>query len=101
MGCLTIDDDRMASDTTTHVARSWEVPGKPTVWLVTFLPGRRLTRDQAITAMTIAEIAAEVDLFGDPDHPMWLHVDGWAAELGLLGARAAELAMAPYVAWRT
>lgn len=102
MATLMIDDDMMTSDATTHTARAWPVPGELTLWSVTWLPGRALTRDQAITAMTIAEVVAEnPELWDDPDHRMWLFVDGWAAEVGLLGTRAVELASAPYVAWRT
>jgi hypothetical protein len=34
------------------------VPGEPAPWSVTWLPGRALTRDQGITAMTIVETFA-------------------------------------------
>jgi hypothetical protein len=42
---------------------------------VTWLPGRALTRDQAITAMTIAETVGAHDLTGKPlhaGHRMWI-----------------------------
>jgi hypothetical protein len=48
----------MSSAATPHTATAWPAPGEPTLWSVTWLPGRALTRDQAITAMTIAETVA-------------------------------------------
>ena len=91
MSRLTITDTDMVSDTTRHTAHAWPVPDEPTLWSVTWLPGRALTRDQAITAMTIAEVVAVTDLT-DSQHPMWLHIDGWAVELGISGPRAVALA---------
>jgi hypothetical protein len=46
-----------------------------------------LTRDQATTAMVIANIAGGR---GVPraDDPIWLHLDGWVAELGLTAPTA-------------
>lgn len=51
-------------------------------WQVSWLPGRTLDRNQATTAMTIADI---VGATGVPraDDPIWLFLDGWAAELSL------------------
>jgi hypothetical protein len=51
-----VTDTVMSSDATPHTATAWPVPGEPTLCSVTWLPGRALTRDQAITAITIAEI---------------------------------------------
>jgi hypothetical protein len=95
MSKLTITDTDMTSDTTRHSARAWPVPDEPTLWSVTWLPGRALTRDQAITAMTIAEVIAEHDILGDPlhaGHRLWTHLDGWSAELGITGPRSLALA---------
>jgi hypothetical protein len=91
MGNLTITEGCMISDTTPHIARAWPVPGEPTTWSVTWLPGRCLTRDQAITAMTIAEVVAEHEVARKPlelDLAWWGHLCGWAEELGLTGAVA-------------
>ena len=39
-----ITDTGMTSDQTRHTATAWPVPGEPTGWSVTWLPGRNLTR---------------------------------------------------------
>jgi hypothetical protein len=96
MGKLTITDTEMVSDQTRHTAAvvpGAVVEGGPTAWAVTWLPGRLLTRNQAITAMTIAEVAAAHGYGVADDDSKWrLHVDGWAAELGLSGPQATALA---------
>lgn len=84
----TITDALMTSDQTTHTAR-WS-PGAPGVWIVSWLPVRRLlTRDQAITAMTLAEVVATRDL--SPEGRWWPFVEGWAAELHLAPQQAVDL----------
>jgi hypothetical protein len=56
-------------------------------WRVSWLPDRRLTYNQAVTAMTIAEtVATTPDLH--PGHRLWPHLDQWAAELHLSGPDA-------------
>ena len=87
-----ITDTEMTSDLTGHAAQA--APGGG--WAVSWLPGRVLTRDQAITSMTIAEfvIARAADM-ADSQHETWLFIDGWAAELGITGTEAASLAAAP------
>lgn len=87
----TITDALMTSDQTPHTAR-WSQRAAADgqgAWVVTWLPGRRLlTRDQAITAMTLAEVVATRDVSTDP----WrLHVEGWAAELWITPKQAVEL----------
>jgi hypothetical protein len=64
-------------------------------WQVSWLPGRTLDRNQAITAMTIA---STVGGRGVPraDNPIWLHLDGWAAELGLTAPAAVARAARRY-----
>lgn len=62
-------------------------------WRVSFLPGRELTRNQAITAMTLAETVATRALFAED--PIWVHIDNWAAELGLTGPEAVVRASEP------
>jgi hypothetical protein len=50
-------------------------------WSVTWLPGRALSQNQAITAMLLAEVYA---INPPADHKVWRHVPGWLAEIGLL-----------------
>jgi hypothetical protein len=90
-----ITETEMSSDATPHTATAWPVPGEPTLWSVTWLPGRALTRDQAITAMTIAEtVAAHADTQNSAVR--WrLHLGSWAAELGLSADEAVKMASAP------
>jgi hypothetical protein len=100
MSKLTITDTGMTSDTTRHTAELVKLPSPLTgySWQVTWLPGRHLTRDQAITAMTIAEVIGGHDLLGAPlhaGHKLWAYLDGWASELGITGPRALVLATMP------
>lgn len=85
---LTITDKAMRSTETPHTARP-----AGDGWEVTWLPGRALTRSQAVSAMQIAAKAGRgIDL---SDDPIWPHLDGWAAELDLTGPRAVVLASEP------
>lgn len=92
---LAITGTKMTSDVTRHTAAvkpGATVEGGPAAWTVTWLPGRLLTRNQAITAMTIAEVVAEHDTPGDPlraGHRIWLHLGSWAAELGIADPQTA------------
>ena len=54
---LTINDTTMTSDQTAHTAR--QAPGRQHGWEVSWLPGRVLDRNTAITAMILADTAAE------------------------------------------
>ncbi len=85
---LTIYDATMTSDQTAHTARL--APGRQHLWEVSWLPGRALDRNSAITAMTLA---------GEPDlnerHQLWPFIQGWAAELGLIGSDAIDRAAQP------
>lgn len=91
-----ITETRMSSDATPHTATARPVPGEPTLWSVTWLPGRTLTRDQAITAMTIAETVTARPVDQNGGRPLWRpHLESWAAELGLSADEAAEMALAP------
>ena len=40
-----------------------------------------MDRNAAITAMTLAEVVATDEV--NPGHRLWLHIEGWSAELGL------------------
>lgn len=83
----------MTSDRTRHTARAADGGG----WTVSWLPGRTLTQNQAVTAMTIAEaVKAHADDLADNGSRWWLHIDGWAAELGVTGPFAvAEASLSP------
>jgi len=81
---LTIDDTIMTSDQSPHTAR--QVPDSPHEWEVSWLPGRTVDRDTAITAMILADIAATGDIH--PEHRLWPAVQSWSAELGLSGSDA-------------
>jgi hypothetical protein len=86
-----ITDTQMSSDATPHTATAWPVPGEQTLWSVTWLPGRALTRDQAITAMTIAETVAEHATAQSGAGGWQLHLESWATELGLNADEAVEM----------
>jgi hypothetical protein len=81
---IRITGEDMCGTVTGHTARQ-----AGDGWAVSWLPGRTLTRNQAITALTIAEASA-----AGPGDRIWPHIEGWAAELGLssreAAARAAE-----------
>ena len=63
---LTINDATMTSDQTAHTAR--QAPGRQHLWEVSWLPGRALDRNGAITAMILADHAGEHDL-NQPTYP--------------------------------
>jgi hypothetical protein len=88
---LTINDTTMTSDQNPHTARL--TAGRQHQWEVSWLPGRALDRNTAITAMTLAETAAEADLH--EGHRLWPHIQSWAAELGLTGTDAIARAAQP------
>ena len=76
---LTIGDDSISSDRTAHTARL--VPGAAHWWEVSWLPGRSLDRNSAITAMVLADVTGPDGMHRG--HRLWAHVEGWAVELGL------------------
>ena len=78
---IRITDEAMTSDTTPHRART-DGDG----WAVTWLPGQVLTRNQATTAMVLAETVAGG--IGDHTDKRWLFIERWADELGITGADA-------------
>ena len=78
---LTINDTTMTSDQTAHTAR--QAPSREHHWEVSWLPGRVLDRNSAITAMALADQAGVHDL--NERHRLWPHIERWAAELGLTG----------------
>jgi hypothetical protein len=76
---LIIRPDSIISDRTRHTARP--APGAVHAWEVSWLPGRHLSRGNAITAMVLADVTARQNVH--EQHWVWAHVEGWAAELGL------------------
>jgi hypothetical protein len=87
---LRIDDTTMTSDQTLHTAR--QAPGRHG-WEVSWLPGQTLDRNTAITAMILADTAAERDLA--EGHRLWPHIQSWAGELGLTAPDAIARASQP------
>ena len=81
---LTINDTTMTSDQTAHTARL--ASGRQHLWEVSWLPGRALDRNSAITAMVLADQAGVHDL--NERHRLWPFIESWAAELGLTGTDA-------------
>jgi hypothetical protein len=79
---LTILDDTMSSDRSAHTARA--VPGTRHMWEVSWLPGRHLDRNSAITAMMLADTLGPGDVHAG--HRLWPFVEGWGAELGFTGS---------------
>ena len=88
---LTINDATMTSDQTAHTAR--QAPGRQHLLEVSWLPGRVLDRNSAITAMILADQAGVHDL--NERHRLWPHIEGWAAELGLTGSDAVNRVSRP------
>jgi hypothetical protein len=81
---VTILDDSMSSDRTPHTARL--SAGDRRSWEVSWLPGRRMNRNSAITAMMLADVTGYGDI--DARHRLWPHISGWAAELALTAPEA-------------
>jgi hypothetical protein len=88
---VTLNDTTMTSDQTTHTARL--APAASTLWEVSWLPGRPLDRNSAITAMTLADFIGEHNL--NERHQLWHFIQGWAAELRLAGSDAINGASQP------
>ena len=60
---------------------------------MSWLPGQTLDRNTAITAMILADLAAEEDL--REGHRLWPHIQGWAAEVGMTAPQAVAAASQP------
>lgn len=89
---LTITGRVIRSPYTRHTATAQPVPGQPAQWTVTWLPGRTLTRDQAVAAMALADALGAIPADCDPevyDEKFWEHADSLADALGLTGPDAA------------
>jgi len=83
---LTIQDESISSDTTRHTAHL--VPGHERTWRVSWLPGRLMDRNAAITAMTLAEVVTADNVHAE--HWLWPQIESWAAELGLTASDALD-----------
>ena len=93
---IKIDDTSMASDRSPHRADLWPMPGadeSPTMWRVSWCPEKPLGRNEATTAMVLADVIGkdEPDL---SDHHR-LFVGGWAAELGMSADEAVRRVRQP------
>ena len=88
---LTIGETAMSSDQSTHTARQVATPSRG--WEVSWLPGHVFDRNTAITAMSLADIAATGDI--RPGHRLWPVVESWSAEVGLTGPDAISRASQP------
>jgi hypothetical protein len=64
---VTILDDSMSSDRTPHTARL--ATGDRHSWEVSWLPGRHMDRNSAITAMMLADVTGPGDI--DAGHRLW------------------------------
>jgi hypothetical protein len=82
---MRITEQRMTSDQTEH----WAVPADRGTeygeWWVSWCPDRAWTRNQAISAMTIAEL-----MTGDRDR-YWPHIESMAGELGMTASEVLAL----------
>lgn len=87
---LTVTLDTITSTVSSHTATRHRSTGVgPGLWSVSWLPSRLLTRDEAVTAMRIAEFTTSADeaFFGE--------LARWAYELDLTAEQAWDLAIAP------
>ena len=76
---LNILDGSITSDQTAHTARL--LANDEHGWEVSWLPGRSMNRNSAITAMLLADLTGPGDMHAG--NKLWVHIEGWAAELGL------------------
>ncbi|MQY28078.1 hypothetical protein [Nocardia aurantia] len=79
MAIEVVSSSIMTSDMTRHIARC--VGGDR--WVVSWLPGRTLSGQQAVTAMKLASRGDR-----EPTEAEWTVLDGMALELGLTGREA-------------
>ena len=83
MAIEVVSASMITSESTHHIAR-W-VGGDR--WVVSWLPGRTFTSEQAVTAVTLAGVSVD-------DHPVngdWAVMDAMALPLGLTGREAVYL----------
>jgi len=88
---LKILDDSMSSDRSPHTARL--APGEQHTWEVSWLPGRSLNRNEAVTAMVLADTTANGDVH--PGHRAWPHIENWAGKLRMTGSQVLDRVVGP------
>ena len=81
-----ITDTQMTCESGRHYATPVRVGDPYGAWEVSWLPGRELTRNQAITAMVLTDYVD--NSAPEPRDRRWTFVNGWAAELRLTGQDA-------------
>jgi hypothetical protein len=83
------DKVRLVSDTTPHWAQAVNTDEPYGMWSVSWLVGHRVTPNQAMTAMVLAETVAS----GRPPEgdKLWPHIENWAGELELSATEAIKL----------
>ena len=80
---LAMTDSRITSRETAHSAIR-----RGNTWEVSWLPGKQLSRHQAISAMALAwQVADNAAVTGSG----WPLIAGWAAELGMSGTQAVAM----------
>jgi hypothetical protein len=89
---INITAETIKSDETPHAARFLGPAVGREQWEFSWLPGRVLGRNEAVTAMTIAETVARGL---EPGSTLWPFIDGWASKLGLEGLDAVARASEP------
>ena len=83
-----ITDKQMISESGHHHATPVRDGDPHGMWEVSWLPGRELTRNQAITAMVLVDYIDHRP--PEPESPRWTFIDGWADELRLTGRDAVD-----------
>ena len=83
---IKITDTELSSDLHPHTAELRHSQDGD-AWRVSWLPGRTVGRNEAITAMVLAEDVSAVKDLG-PGHRHWPFIEGWSAELGLAPEQA-------------
>jgi hypothetical protein len=77
---LLITDDLITSDLSPHDARRVTTSGGIGSWELSWLPGRRFTSYQAVTAMSAADHLAHNP---GPYERIWWLIETWMADLAL------------------
>jgi hypothetical protein len=82
---LTITDDQITGTDTPETARYDAAAARDGAWIVSWLPERLLDRNEAITAMTLADELAAGAIAGPQ---LGALVDDWARELRITATEA-------------
>lgn len=90
MSGIYVSDTRMLAETSGHRAQQVTLDSGQAVWRVSWLAGRDLTRDEAISALTISNLL-HAGALADLDVVERVLVISLAEEIGLTDASAARL----------